>query len=192
VTAKDPNRHAVVMIAAPAAGRLERPPAGDDRASRHKLFDDLAVDTARPANGQDAAARVGLPVRLPLKRAPRASAPGLPPLVQPPPTTQLTRRPTADQPRLTALWGSAGARHAPPGRPCPLRSASRPVRAACRGGASRSRRRRSARDTEPGPVRPSPLTVSCAMLPFSASLTADGVSAFVIRTRGTITRFPRV
>src|SRR6266508_831733 len=59
VAAKDPDRHAVVMVAAPAAGRLEGPPAGDDRASGHELFDDLAVDTARPAGGLevDVAAR---------------------------------------------------------------------------------------------------------------------------------------
>jgi hypothetical protein len=59
VAAKDPDRHAVVMVAAPAAGRLEGPPAGDDRASGHELFHDLAVDTARTAGGLkvDAAAR---------------------------------------------------------------------------------------------------------------------------------------
>src|SRR5438105_4585475 len=47
---------------------------------------------------------MGLPLRLPLKRPPRTSAPRLPPLVQPAPTTQLDRRPTTDQPRLTGLW----------------------------------------------------------------------------------------
>ena len=39
------------MVAAPAARRLERPPAGDDRAGGHELVDDPAVDTARPADG---------------------------------------------------------------------------------------------------------------------------------------------
>ena len=53
---------------------------------------------------QDAAARVGLPLRLPDQRPPRPSAPRLPALVQPTPTTQLARRPAADQPRLTGLW----------------------------------------------------------------------------------------
>src|SRR6266511_4311579 len=47
---------------------------------------------------------MGLPLRLPLERAPSTSAARLPPLVQPTPTTQLARRPTADQPRLTGLW----------------------------------------------------------------------------------------
>ncbi len=50
---------------------------------------------------QDAAARVGLPLRLPDQQPPRPSTPRLPPLVQPTPTAQLTRRPAADQPRLT-------------------------------------------------------------------------------------------
>jgi hypothetical protein len=47
------------MVAAPAAGRLEGPPAGNNRASGHELFDDLAVDTGRPAGGLevDVAAR---------------------------------------------------------------------------------------------------------------------------------------
>jgi hypothetical protein len=53
---------------------------------------------------QDAAARVGLPLRLPRKRPPRPSPSRLPALVQPTPTTQLARRPPADQPRLTGLW----------------------------------------------------------------------------------------
>ena len=50
---------------------------------------------------QDAAARMGLPLRLPDQRPPRPSAPRLPALVQPTPTAQLARRPAADQPRLT-------------------------------------------------------------------------------------------
>ena len=66
------------------------PPTADQRQSR----------SAR----QDPAPRMGLPLRLPHKRPPRPSTPRLPPLVQPPPTTQLARRPTTDQPRLTGLW----------------------------------------------------------------------------------------
>lgn len=53
---------------------------------------------------EDAPTRVGIPLRLPHERSSRPSAPRLPALVQPAPTAQLTRRPTADQPRLTGLW----------------------------------------------------------------------------------------
>ena len=53
---------------------------------------------------QDAAARMGLPLRLPHQRTPRPRTPRLPPLVQPTTTARLARRPTADQPRLTRLW----------------------------------------------------------------------------------------
>ena len=47
------------MVAAPAAGGLDGPPAGDDRASGQELFDDLAVDTARPAGSLLLAAKAG-------------------------------------------------------------------------------------------------------------------------------------
>src|SRR5436305_9962004 len=57
---------------------------------------------------------MGVPLRLPLKRPPRTSAPRPPPLVQPAPTTQLDRRPTTDQPRLTGLWVPQLARAAAP------------------------------------------------------------------------------
>jgi Winged helix-turn helix len=53
---------------------------------------------------EDAATRVGLPLRLPDERAPRASTLPLPALVQPTPTAELARRQTADQPRRTGLW----------------------------------------------------------------------------------------
>src|SRR5206468_1528365 len=53
---------------------------------------------------QNAAARVGLPLRLPQQRPPRPSTRRLPALVQPTPTTRLARRPAPDQPRLTGLW----------------------------------------------------------------------------------------
>jgi transposase len=53
---------------------------------------------------EDAAARVGLSLRLPLERPPRPRSPWLPALVQQAPTPQLARRPTADQPCLTGLW----------------------------------------------------------------------------------------
>ena len=66
------------------------PPAADQRQSR----------SAR----QDPAPRMGLPLRLPHQRPPRPCPPRLPPLVQPPPTAQLTRRTATDQPRLTGLW----------------------------------------------------------------------------------------
>ena len=55
---------------------------------------------------QDTAPRMGLPLRLPQQRPPRPSTPRLHPLVQPTPTTQLDRRQTPDQPRLTPLWAS--------------------------------------------------------------------------------------
>ena len=65
----------------------------------------LAVDERQGGSAdQDAAPRVGLSLRLPDQRPPRSSPPRLPPLVQPTPTTRLTRSPTPDQPRLTRLW----------------------------------------------------------------------------------------
>src|SRR5205823_10441825 len=77
------------------------------RAQRPATLHALAT-TANKREGrgarQDAAARVGLPLRLSLKRTPRTSAARLPALVQPTPATQLARRPTADQSRLTGLW----------------------------------------------------------------------------------------
>src|SRR5438046_10458900 len=45
--AEDPDRHAVVVVAAPAARRLEGPPAGDDRAGSTDLVKKLAVDACR-------------------------------------------------------------------------------------------------------------------------------------------------
>src|SRR5262245_7551918 len=51
VACEDEDRHAIVVVAAPTARRLEGPPAGDDRSGRHELFDDLAVDTARTPSG---------------------------------------------------------------------------------------------------------------------------------------------
>src|SRR5262249_2150592 len=47
---------------------------------------------------------MGLPLRLPLQRTPRPRPRRLLPLIQPTPTTYLTRRPPTDQPRLTGLW----------------------------------------------------------------------------------------
>jgi transposase InsO family protein len=53
---------------------------------------------------QDAAARMGIPLRLPKQRSPSQSTPRLPPLVQPPPTPRLARPTATNQPRLTGLW----------------------------------------------------------------------------------------
>jgi transposase len=53
---------------------------------------------------QDAATRVGLPLRLSHQHAPRPRTPRLHALVQPPPSAQLARRPPTNQPRLTSLW----------------------------------------------------------------------------------------
>ena len=50
-SAEDEDRHAVVMVAAPAAGRLEGAPPGDGRSGGHELVHDRAVDAARPADG---------------------------------------------------------------------------------------------------------------------------------------------
>jgi len=47
---EDEDRHAVVVVAAPAARRLEGPPAGDDRPGGHHLVEDRAVDARRPAD----------------------------------------------------------------------------------------------------------------------------------------------
>src|SRR6266542_3704759 len=49
VARDDEDRHAVVVVAAPAARRIERPPAGDDRAGGHELVVYLAVHTGRTA-----------------------------------------------------------------------------------------------------------------------------------------------
>jgi hypothetical protein len=51
VAGDDEDRHAVVVVAAPAARRLERPSTGDDRAGGHELIDDLTIDGARTADG---------------------------------------------------------------------------------------------------------------------------------------------
>jgi hypothetical protein len=51
VAGEDEDRHAVVVVATPAARGLEGPPAGDDRAGGHELVDDLAVDGPRTADG---------------------------------------------------------------------------------------------------------------------------------------------
>src|SRR5919109_1861101 len=53
MAAVDEDRHAVVVVTAPAVGRLEGPPAGDDRSCGHELIDDLAVDAARTADHLD-------------------------------------------------------------------------------------------------------------------------------------------
>ena len=45
--AEDEDRHAVVMVAAPATGGLEGASTGDDRPGRHELLDDLAVDATQ-------------------------------------------------------------------------------------------------------------------------------------------------
>jgi len=47
VARDDEDRHAVVVVAAPAASGLEGPPAGDDRPGGHELVEDLAVDARR-------------------------------------------------------------------------------------------------------------------------------------------------
>jgi hypothetical protein len=49
VAGEDEDRYAVVVIAAPAAGRLEGSPAGDDCAGGHELVVQLAVHTRRAA-----------------------------------------------------------------------------------------------------------------------------------------------
>src|SRR5829696_3245870 len=50
VAREDEDRDAVVVVAAPAARRLEGSSAGDDCAGGHELVDHLAVDSARPAD----------------------------------------------------------------------------------------------------------------------------------------------
>src|SRR5215218_3562374 len=49
VAGEDQDRHAVVVVAAPAISRLEGPPAGDDRAGGHELVVYLAVHPRRAA-----------------------------------------------------------------------------------------------------------------------------------------------
>jgi hypothetical protein len=46
---EDEDRHAVVVVAAPAVRRLDGPPAADDRPGGHELVEDLAVHTRRAA-----------------------------------------------------------------------------------------------------------------------------------------------
>jgi hypothetical protein len=47
---EDEDRHAVVVVVVPAAGRLEPPSAGDDRAGGHELVDYPTVDARRTAD----------------------------------------------------------------------------------------------------------------------------------------------
>jgi hypothetical protein len=53
VAGEDEDRHAVVVVAAPAARRLEGPPAGNHCPCRHELVDDPAVDAAQTADRLD-------------------------------------------------------------------------------------------------------------------------------------------
>ena len=46
---EDEDRHAVVVVAGPAARRLKGPPAGDDSPSGHQLVEDLGVDARQTA-----------------------------------------------------------------------------------------------------------------------------------------------
>src|SRR3954469_24715952 len=46
---EDEDRDAVVVVAAPVAGRLDRPAPGDDRSGRHRLAGNLAVHAAELA-----------------------------------------------------------------------------------------------------------------------------------------------
>ena len=62
----------------------------------------------------DAPQRVGLCASIPLELGPSSSTARLPPLVQQPPTAQLDRRPTTDQPRLRPPWSGHLANRATP------------------------------------------------------------------------------
>ena len=85
-----------------------------DRAPLHPPL--LAPDKRKSRSAdQDAAQRMGLPLRLPHQQHTAPSPPRLRTLVQPTTTPQLARRQTTDQPRLTPLWsvqldGCAGLR----------------------------------------------------------------------------------
>src|SRR5213078_3976519 len=74
-----------------------------DRAPLHASL--LTVDKRQSRSAdQNTPPRIGLPLRLPHQHPPRTRPPQLHQVVQPTPTPQLARRPTADQPRLTPLW----------------------------------------------------------------------------------------
>jgi hypothetical protein len=60
---EDEDRHAVVVVAAPEAGRLDGPPAGDDGPGGHGLVGHLPVDAGQIAGGHLA---VGIGIRRPL------------------------------------------------------------------------------------------------------------------------------
>ena len=49
MAAQDEDRHAVVVVAAPALGELERPPADDDRPGGQGLVHDLTVHARQVA-----------------------------------------------------------------------------------------------------------------------------------------------
>jgi hypothetical protein len=85
-----------------------QPPATDllrtrDREPLHQALPALDKRESRSTD-QDTPAPVGLPLRLPHKRAPRNSAPRLPQLVQPTKTPPPAHSPTPHKPRLTRLW----------------------------------------------------------------------------------------
>src|SRR5439155_25693939 len=87
----------------PLPRRARRLRRARDRAPLHPPL--LALDERQSRGAdQDAATRVGVPLRLPLKRPPQPHAPRLPQVVQPQATPRLTRRPPTNQPRLTRLW----------------------------------------------------------------------------------------
>jgi hypothetical protein len=62
VAGDDEDRDTVVVVAAPTAGRLERPSAGDDSPGRHELVHDPAVDRSRTAERLDVERHAGVVV----------------------------------------------------------------------------------------------------------------------------------
>jgi hypothetical protein len=73
MAAQDEDRHAVVVVAAPAASRLEGSPAGDDGPGRHELVDYLGVDAGQAA--RDCLVGVGTRQRALVQAVPAVAEP---------------------------------------------------------------------------------------------------------------------
>jgi hypothetical protein len=83
LASENEDRHAVVMVAAPAACRFEGPSAGDDRPGGHELVDDLAVDAARMTRGLEVVDAVAATERPFVQAFPAVTQSVVGPLVRP-------------------------------------------------------------------------------------------------------------
>src|SRR5712691_1951057 len=103
-----PRHHRRTGALRQRAGLPLRPVARHLRRARHRTplhAPLLALDKREGRSAdQDAATRMGLPLRLPHQHTPQPRPRRLHQVVQPTSTARLARRPTANQPRLTPLW----------------------------------------------------------------------------------------